>query len=266
MVGQRRANERFQAAFVSADPSEFIHYPSADQPLFRLNIFIAHRRQCACEVPVQRFIDSLNGPPKDRPHPGLLNAIYMLACWFSYPLNLTRFESVFLARSRELLAEALTTGEKMLNYLQGSALLAIYYYGSGRMLEGYEKICSAAQMAVVCGLHQISSAVWRDPEAPNAAYMRTASQWTGNFRRTPFLLLPPKDALELGERIHAFWSVWILDTSGCATHGLPSMFDQTAGNTRVTTPLPVPLDDYANVSLHFFHFSFRFFQQLYLTD
>lgn len=213
-----------------------------------MDIFLSHRRQCACEIPVERFLQAVQGPVRDRPHPCFLNAIYMLACWFSYPHDLRSFERIFLQRARESLVTAISSGDKLLNYIQGAALLSLYHYGGGNMLEGYNQICAGAQIAMVCGLHQIPSAVYRDAAPSEELYTATSSTWVGNFRRTPFLLSPPRDAIELGERIHTFWSIWILDTSGCATHGLPSMFEPEREETRITTPLPVPLEYYSNVS------------------
>lgn len=43
-----------------------------------------HRRQCMFEVHPDRFLQAMNSPdPNQRPHPALVNAIYLLGCHVS---------------------------------------------------------------------------------------------------------------------------------------------------------------------------------------
>lgn len=108
------------------------------------------------------------------------------------------------------------------------------------MLEGYDHICRAAQMAKACGIDVIRSHIWRDPTLPSEITKLALNNFQSNFKVTPFLIPLAHDAKELGERIHAFWSVWIIDASGSATHGLARAFD----DSKVETPLPLAIELY----------------------
>ena len=70
-----------------------------------------------------------------------------------------------------------------------------------------------------CNLHKILTPVW--------------------YPDTPGGLLPPaSDAIELGERILAFWSVFVLDQRCCVIMGLPSSFskgDELDTRSRIDT-------------------------------
>lgn len=177
-----------------------------------------------------------------RPHPGFLNAIFLLASWFTRSDNLASLEPLFVRKTRDALNLSLAGLDRLLDYVRGSALLGLYHYGRGLMLEGYNEVHSAANIARACGLDAIQSHVFRDPTEPARAAKEAVETFQGSFKNTEFLLPLPGDEQTLGERIHAFWSVWILDASGSATHGLGRAFD----DQKVLTPLPLPLTWYAN--------------------
>ena len=215
----------------------------------RITLFLIHRRQCSLELDSSRFFERLRSEnSKDRPHPALVHAMYMLACWFTRPFLLSVQEEKFFQRSHAHLPLILTErSPSLLEYVQASVLSALYFYGKGRMLEGYQQTCSAGRMAMLCGLHKIESPVWRDVRGRATTFGKHVQSWKTNIRFAPFLLDPPKDATELGERIHAFWSCWILDASGCATHGMPLLFKEDVDESTPTTPLPLPIHFYSNV-------------------
>ncbi|KAG8884805.1 hypothetical protein FRB98_002164 [Tulasnella sp. 332] len=62
-----------------------------------------------------------------------------------------------------------------------------------------------------CGLHKIKSSVWNPPDASN--------QQEDVFPDS--MLSPPKDNVELGERILLFWMVWYSDNICDLLSGLP---------------------------------------------
>src|SRR5258708_38964506 len=174
--------------------------------------------------------------------------MYMLACWFTRPFLFSDQEEKFFQRTQMLLPRILTEeSPSLLEYVQAGALTALYFYGKGRMLEGYQQTCSAGRIAMLCGLHKIESPVWRDVRERAATFGKHVQGWKTNVRFAPFLLDPPRDPIELGERIHAFWSCWIIDASGCATHGMPLLFKEDVEETAPTTPLPFPIHFYSNV-------------------
>jgi hypothetical protein len=60
------------------------------------------------------------------------------------------------------------------------------------------------------------------------------------FLRNRFFLLPPAaDAVELGERIHAFWAVFAIDRCGSIATGYPAGFR----DEDITTPFGRSLAD-----------------------
>lgn len=79
--------------------------------------------------------------PRDRPHPALLEPLYLLGCYFTSRLppseSLTQLEEVFLARSHRALAESLSYSDRLMDFLRGSSLVAGYLFLKGRFLEGY---------------------------------------------------------------------------------------------------------------------------------
>lgn len=180
-----------------------------------------------------------------RPHSCFVNAIFLLACWFNQPYDLRPLEEIFLEKARAGLSRSLQGLDKLLDFIRASSLIGLYHYGKGNMLEGYDHICSAAQIGRACGIDAIKSHVWRDPIIPSQITRQYFEDLPGNFKVTPFMMPLAEDTTALSERIHAFWSVWIVDASGSATHGLARAFD----DDEVLTPLPYPIDAYDSGSV-----------------
>lgn len=151
-------------------------------------------------------------------------------------------EQVFRAKSQNALLQSLAGMDRLLDSARGAALLSLYHYARGDMLQGYDCIARAAAIGTSCGLDQIKSHVFRDPETPEQIHKEGLKEFTGRFSLTGFLLPLSADARELGERIHAFWSIWILDASGSATTGRERLFN----DTEILTPLPLALESYSD--------------------
>ncbi|KZS98782.1 hypothetical protein SISNIDRAFT_499010 [Sistotremastrum niveocremeum HHB9708] len=213
--------------------------PPMRQKLF--DIFFAHRHQCAFEVHIPRFLASINGPPKQAPHPTLLNAIYLLACHFSHQPPLIQHEALFLERALSRLAEALERSDRLINVIQASCLLATYFFGKGRLLEGYYHASSASRLAVGLGLHQIRSQEFRNIVGEGGP--DDVSTW--NNAVTGGILPVPDDAIELGERILAFWQVFNIDRCWAVATGLPSgLADDDHPRTMIETVWPRDIEDF----------------------
>lgn len=66
-----------------------------------------------------------------------------------------------------------------------------------------------------------------------------------SVRRAGSMLDPPKDATELGERIHAFWHVFLLDKVGSIITNLPAALpDECDSFSQVETVWPRLLEEY----------------------
>ncbi|KAH8114130.1 hypothetical protein DFH11DRAFT_250715 [Phellopilus nigrolimitatus] len=155
-------------------------------------------------------------------------------------------------------------GTPLVDAVQASALLAVYFFGKARLLEGYYHASAAARLAVALGMHQISSAVWRPPAAsasaspqlepessssayssafpfsgpPSSGVMAGAGSWAGT--PAPAVALPTaRSARAHADRVSAFWSVFIVDRCWSVATGLPSSLpDDEHPQLRICTVWP----------------------------
>lgn len=190
-----------------------------------------------------RFFKSLNLPPKYRPHPCLLNVMFLIACHHSQDPLLTGHQEVFLVRSRKHLQTSLKNRDRLLHFLSASTLLSYYFLKSGRFLEASYQISSAARFAITCNLHKMSSPVWKppptvkkgDPFSPSSS----SPNLSGGVELTP-LLPPPIDGVDVGERINMFWMIVLVDHSASLITGLPTSIDFD----NIQTVWPRAIEDY----------------------
>ena len=205
----------------------------------RLEIFLPHRHQCGLEIHVGRLRESLSYPPSERRHPVLMNAIYLWACYLSRPGSLSEHESLYLSRALSALNDALANPTKVVDIIQASCLLSVYFLTNGRLLEGSYHANAASTLTIQWGLHQIGAS----EVTPNSIM----GDWDSSFR-----LEPAKDAIEQGERILTFWQVYVLDRCWSVALQRPPVFpDATHPRTTITTPWPQSMEEYEAVRLRF---------------
>lgn len=170
-----------------------------------------------------------------------MNAIYALACHFSLNPFLSPHEAQFVTKSLRAISGALEASDRLVQVLQASCLLAVLFFAKGRLLEGYYHAGAAARLAVGLGLHQISPPDWSAPGGSPGSSAASSSSGAGGASILP----PPLDALELGERILAFWQVFNLDRCWAVATGLPAALpEDTHPRTRIETPWPRSIDEY----------------------
>lgn len=208
----------------------------------RLDIFFAHRHQCSFDVHIGRFKAALLLPSARKPHPSLVDAIYLLACYFSRSPPLTELEPHFLKRSLRGISDALQNSDRIVHVLQASCLLAVYFFWHGRTLEGYYHSSIAARLAVGLGLHQISS-------KEQFQYQQLQRNTTG-YQDAPaplkacVPLCPPLDEVDYAERIAAFWQIFAVDRAWAVATGLPTALpDDDHPRSRITTIWPIAIPD-----------------------
>ncbi|KIO25763.1 hypothetical protein M407DRAFT_24920 [Tulasnella calospora MUT 4182] len=142
--------------------------------------------------------------PATQPHPCYLNAIYLMACYFT-SLDLGPFpylgdhEELFLGRAQGSLTESLAMSDRLMDFVRGSSLVTIYLLMRGRYLEGYHVHCGTARFALSCGLHRINSNELQEAQDDHS---------TSNIG---YLLSPPETEVELGDRLNAFWQIYWCD-------------------------------------------------------
>lgn len=161
-----------------------------------------------------------------------------------------------------------------MHVLQASCLLAVLFFAKGRLLEGYYHAGAATRLAVGLGLHQISTSDWLASTAgsgsspqpsPDSIGSHANGNAVGNGNSNgsgrgghgggSSILAPPVDAVELGERILAFWQVYNLDRCWAVATGLPvALSDDKYPRTRIETAWPRLMEDYELVcSIFLFH-------------
>jgi len=195
-----------------------------------LDIFSPHRHQCGLEINMQQLRDSLSLPTAEQRHPALLHAIFLWACFVSRPEPLCQHEEHYLARALEALNEALRLGDRVIDVIQASCLISLYFLASGRILEGSYHASAAAALAVQCGLH--------------GGISREGSSWLSQPTET-FGLRQTKSGFRDGERILAFWQVYNLDRCWSVVLHKPSIIpDGPDAWNSINCPWPQNLADY----------------------
>jgi Fungal specific transcription factor domain len=158
----------------------------------------------------------------DRPHPCLINAIYLIASHFSRAAFLSKYDRTFLSRARAGIAAAVKARDRLQNAIQASCLVSFYLYFKSRVLEGYWISGTTCRLAIACGLHQINGVL--SPTSTSAT-PPAVDPLKGDASSRPLVLPEIKTSLELGERIHTFWQVLNISvsTSWCPWDHLTSI-------------------------------------------
>ncbi|KAI0628741.1 hypothetical protein C8Q77DRAFT_1238016 [Trametes polyzona] len=205
-----------------------------------LDIFFAHRHQCSFDMHIGRFKAALLLPTAQKPHPSLVDAIYLLGCYFSRSQTLNALEPYFLKRSLRGIADALQNSDRIVHVLQASCLLAVYFFWHGRTLEGYYHSSIAARLAVGLGLHQIQSSAWFHLQFTRAGYQQEVPAPL----KASVPLKPPLDEVEYAERIAAFWQIFSVDRAWAMATGLPTALpDDDHPRSRIDTNWPMTIPD-----------------------
>ncbi|KAG9049087.1 hypothetical protein FS837_011215 [Tulasnella sp. UAMH 9824] len=215
---------------------------------YLVGVFLQRNEDFHFYIDKTRFLLSLDFQPPDCPHPSLLNAIYLLGCHFTNQPEWTVHEPMFLSRAREALLASLAHSDRLFDFLMASNLVAYYLYRTGRFLEGHHQTAGASRFAVSCGLHQIVSPVLEDNQPESSRSIRASAPWSVSdmsVRRPGSMLTPPRNGLELGQRIIVFWQTYLLDKLGSAVTSLPgSLPDEADPLTEILTAWPRTLEEY----------------------
>lgn len=176
-------------------------------------------------------------PLSEQRHPVLMNSIYLWACFLSRPGSLSEHEPLYLSRALASVNDAIANPTKVVDFIQASCLLSVYFLSNGRLLEGSYHASAAASLALQWGLHQIGQDEF------------SATLGCGE-RESTFRLPPAKDSIEQGERILAFWQVFNLDRCWSVALQRPATIpDSKHPWTAITTPWPQRMSDYETVRI-----------------
>jgi hypothetical protein len=122
-----------------------------------------------------------------------------------------------------------------LQIIQAKLLLVDYFFRIGHFLAGRHEAYSASSLAVACGLHKIRTA------QPMPAFTSFVDQ-------IDLTLQEPRDQIEEGERINAFWAVFLMDRCLAVAFGPPLVIsDMDAPGMQIDTPWPLEMETYERV-------------------
>ncbi|KAG7087565.1 hypothetical protein E1B28_013520 [Marasmius oreades] len=232
----------------SRSPGVELEEPSLPMIRHLLDTFFVHSSTFGFFLNTSRIYSStlVQKPLGDpsRPTPGLLRTVYLLGVHLSTALQPGEAHSgqehpMLLLALRETATDLTTTHpQRFIHTIQAETLLSYYFFRTGNIIEAKRHASSAASVVLACGFHRVhssSSSTWGSSSSPVAV---------GPTGSTP--LPESKDAVEEGERINAFWTVFTLYRNLAAAVNSASdvcgVFD--APGMQVDTPFPLDMESY----------------------
>ncbi|KAJ7478668.1 hypothetical protein B0H11DRAFT_2234126 [Mycena galericulata] len=202
-----------------------------------LNIFLPHASEFGFFLDSKRFIESARQSMlpdgTTRASSALLYAIYL---WGAHLSMDTREEERFKYKALRYVATDLIPSHppSFMHTIQAEVLLSYYFFRTGHFLEARAHTATAFALTIGGGLHQI-----RSLHFPDVPVIEIRDEHGIQLRA-------PVDAIEEGERINCFWTVFMLQKNLSvalepAAH-VCSVFE--AGGMQIDTPWPLEMDEY----------------------
>ncbi|KAK8846526.1 hypothetical protein IAR55_005612 [Kwoniella newhampshirensis] len=181
-----------------------------------LLLYFTNQRIFGLDMHIATFYNKLQSPdPAIRPHPCLLNAMYLVTCRASPVQSLRQRENVFLNRAKEAMDRAVGEDRRLFDAMRAGTLMTAWFYGKERHAEGWA--------------------------------MQGQTVHERELRRGLGLYLPPAETnLELADRIYAFWAIFMVDRCATIAFEWPAGFDIDC----ITTPLPRSWSEYETGDPH----------------
>ncbi|KAI0091628.1 hypothetical protein BDY19DRAFT_904256 [Irpex rosettiformis] len=238
---QSRAVASSAHASPAVQPAQLNWWDMPDPPTniqqILIQSFLRHANKLGFFFESQRFLNSMTSPTGVRPPNVIRTIVYLWGITLSRNPQYTQHESKYLNRALRYLHVALSAcstpqyqGQQegnVLDVLQASILLANYFFHHNRLLEGKFHTGAAVSLAHMCNLHKLLS-----PPGPAGS-------------AAPEYLPRPLDVVQECERIHAWWSVFVLDKTWVVALSAPSMInEEQERGSEVDTPWPIGMDLY----------------------
>lgn len=197
-------------------------------------LYFSNQVSSGMEMNIARFYERLiSSDPLDRPHPALLNAMFLSVCQASPLEHIRAREESFFEKGDFALKEAIKDSASlpgnMLDLMRAAALMAEWLWGQSRKAEAVLMTSTACRIVLSAGFEHISSST--DLGGPRRELLLRT--------RNP-ICLPARDYIEIADRIYAFWDVIMLDLAASIAFGLPANIDLA----QIRTPLPRPWPEY----------------------
>lgn len=200
--------------------------PGTDLAQTLIDIFTPHARQCGLQIHLGRLRESVTLPLNEQRHPVLMNTIYLWACFVSRPEPLSEHEDHYLQQALNALPDALRVSDRLIDLIQASCLLSLYFLANGRLLEGSYHASAAASLSLQISLHK---GIIAGSQSNNAMED----------------LKPQKSNIEDGERILTFWQVYNLDLCWSVVLHRPRVIQDPFDSPHsVMSPWPQDIKDY----------------------
>ncbi|KAI0343315.1 hypothetical protein BDW22DRAFT_1267164 [Trametopsis cervina] len=203
-----------------------------------VQFFMRHSSKLGFFFDPNRFVGSMASPTANLPRPAavLRSVIYLWGINLSANPQYVQHEPRFLGRALRSVHMALSSAQQQqsspLYVLQAEILLAYYFFHNNRLLEGKFHASAAVSLAYMCNLHKILSG---GGGPPPLAFSPAGQAY----------LPPPIDWVDEGERIHAWWTVFLLDKTWATALAIPSMINENQEpGTVIDTPWPLTTDMY----------------------
>lgn len=207
----------------------------------RVEIFLPYALDLGFFLNIPRFLQRLNihfTIPSPRPIPSaLLNVVYLWGKRLSRKNDDRAEEEPFLVKAIQGLSTDLSfANTEPLLILQAQVLLVNYFFDSARFVEARAQLGSAVSLALTLKLHKIRSSAL---EANSNEFQ---------LIRPTLQMCDPIDGVDEGERIHAFWAVYVLDqTWSVALSEHPFIYEDGSPSRSIDTPWPERMEVYEQV-------------------
>lgn len=233
------------------------NHPSTDLDLLlissRVYTFLPYASQFGFFLHAPRFLQlALTAPTAGVRHiDALISAVRLWGSRISKNPALHAREPELLSQAVKQVSDSLfitgqgNRGHDVLYVIQAEVLLANYFFFLNRFLEGRYHCSAAVSLALSCKLNLIG-------KRPTGTGAGVGGQLgLGTPVEFPGSSLPePEDSIQEGERINAFWAVYMLDKVwAVAMESNSSIVDQGPGQTKIDTPWPMPMEAHEAVSV-----------------
>ncbi|KAI0821109.1 hypothetical protein BC629DRAFT_424612 [Irpex lacteus] len=239
-------------------PAPTVAEPTAPQVNSLIHAFIPHATQLGFFLNIPRFLQAientnLSNSPMAHPFGPLYDPLLGTVCLWGARLSsdeeLRKYEDYLTGRSVGLLSSSIlntsriawTQEQAIIAIIQAEILLANYFFFMGRLLEGRYHCGAAAALCVSCRLNALTS--------PSQSLTHVPTGGIDTLVGLPGMTAP-LDAVTLGERVNAFWTVYSLDTVWAIALGSASSLGESAGtaaanrpNMEILTPWPMRMVD-----------------------
>ncbi|KAI0343320.1 hypothetical protein BDW22DRAFT_1267464 [Trametopsis cervina] len=234
------------------------HEPSYPEAQALINAFLPHSAEVGFFLNPSRFLNwvysqtspTIRTPSSFSKQPAmileegnpLIWAAWVWGAAFTDDINLKSNGEIYLSKALDIVSAALRSlangtlnPSSIVHIIQSEVLLANYFFYGSRFAEGRQHISAAVSLVLSYGLHKTGSQPVHDP-----SMMRSAPG-----SETEMALPPPIDTAEEGERICAFWQVYILDKTWANVLGKPSLINEIGSvQTFIDAPWPLPTEQY----------------------